>query len=358
MIIPDIETNSCEEDQDKGMVVTEEVKYSCIRDKVMIGLGVFVFLCILCSILLFTIHNNSNNNSSGNGLGNNGLGNNSLGNNGLGNETFVKPYNATDIPSITGFYRINGSMIYFTGYSKIIFTSTVRGEVLIVGGGGGASYGGGWITGGSGTGGGGGGCVGEGILTFTAETIYEIIIGNGGKANSNKVSEKGRDSMIVGRDLHERAGGGGFGGYYFDNSAGGGSYGFNGEYISGGTIYNFNNTFLGTSVQGSGRLTYHSNSGGGTMNNNKNNPGSGGGGGGGPGNLPILQKGGFGGDCYVWKVNNECYGKGGNGGSMFLQDEVITTPLPNTGGGGNGASTSGGTSSSSGSSGIVIIRMI
>jgi hypothetical protein len=248
-------------------------------------------------------------------------------------------------------------MIYFTGYSKITFTSTVRGEVLIVGGGGGASYGGGWITGGSGTGGGGGGCVGEGILTFTAETIYEIIIGNGGKANSNKVSEKGRDSMIVGSDIHERAGGGGFGGYYFDNSAGGGSYGFNGDYILGGEIYTFNNTYLGKSVQGSGRLTYHSYYGGGTMNSNINNPGSGGGGGGSSGKLPILHEGGSGGDCYLWKINNECYGKGGNGGSMILQNEVIT-PLPNTGGGGNGASTGGGTSSSSGSSGIVIIRMI
>ena len=347
MIIPDIETNSCEEDQEKGMVVTEEVEYSCIRDKVMIGLGVFVFLCILCSILLFTIHSNSTT------IGNNGLGNHSL-----GNETFVKPYNATDIPSITGLYGINGSMIYFTGYSKITFIETVRAEVLIVGGGGGASYGGGWLTGGSGTGGGGGGCVGEGILTFTAGTTYEIIVGSGGIAKRNKVSEKGRDSMITGKDIYERAGGGGFGGYYFDNSEGGGSYGYNGNYTSGGTIYTFDNTFLGTSVQGSGRLTYHSHSGGGTMNNDKNNPGSGGGGGGGPGNLPILQKGGLGGDCYVWKVNNECYGKGGNGGSMGLPDEVDPTPLPNTGGGGNGGSTSGGSSSSSGSSGIVIIKMI
>jgi hypothetical protein len=85
-------------------------------------------------------------------------------------------------------------------------------------------------------------------------------------------------------------------------------------------------------------------------------PGSGGGGAGGAGKAPINNNGGIGGDCYLWKINNQCYGRGGNGGS--LNGKNVSIPMPNNGGGGGGASTSGGTFSTSGSSGIVIINVI
>ena len=325
----------------------EEPEYSCIRDKIMIYLGIFVFSCIICIIILLTlprIDNNYNNNNY--------------------NYIGTNPKNITDIhnngttkPKISGNYNITDSKIYFKGTSNIKFTENTKMNVLIVGGGGGASYGGGWITGGSGTGGGGGGAVGEGILIFTANVMYNIIIGNGGRMNKNKFSEKGGNSMIIG-DINEMAEGGGFGGYYLDNSIGGGSYGYSGEITSNDIVYKFNNTYIGKSVQGIGKLTYHSNSGGSGLDNSDKNPGSGGGGAGGSGNAPLSGEyiGGKGGECYVWKKNNECYGSGGNGGSLIKQN--ITVLLPNTGGGGNGGSTDGQQPSSSGSSGIVILSYI
>lgn len=260
-------------------------------------------------------------------------------------------------PKISGNYNITNSNIYFKGNSNVKFTENTRMNVLIVGGGGGASHGGGWITGGSGTGGGGAGCVGEGTLLFKANISYDIIIGNGGNMRRNKVSEKGGNTMIIGDDMNELAEGGGFGGYYVDNSIGGGSYGFYGEMSTNGIIYKFNNTYLGKSVQGTGKLTYHSHSGGGQLKNNNKNPGSGGGGAGGTGNVPLLgeYEGGKGGTCYVWKINNECYGSGGDGGSLIEENIIKVLPLPNTGGGGNGGTTDGKRPSSSGSSGIVIL---
>ena len=328
------------EDDDKE----EMPEYSCIRDKIMICLGIFVFLCVICLILLFTLPTIYNYNDD---IGTN-----------LKNITDIHKNNGTTKPKISGNYNITDSKIYFKGTSTVKFTENTKMNILIVGGGGGASYGGGWITGGSGTGGGGGGCVGEGILIFTANVIYNIIIGNGGKMNRNKISEKGGNTMIKGYDINEMAEGGGYGGYYFYNSIGGGSYGYSGEMTSSGIVYKFNNTYLGKSVQGSGKLTYHSNSGGRGLYNSDKNPGSGGGGAGGSGNAPLSGEyiGGKGGECYVWKINNECYGSGGNGGSLIKQN--TTDLLPNTGGGGNGGSTDGQQPSSSGSSGIVILSYI
>jgi hypothetical protein len=323
----------------QGMEVAIEVsEYSCICDKVMIGLGIFVFLCVLCIILLFTVPRLYYDNTT-------------ITNTTITNTTTVMRRTR---PTIYGNYNMTNSNIYFTGNSRIQFAEHTKMNVLIVGGGGGASYGGGWITGGSGTGGGGGGCVGEGMLQFTANVAYDITIGNGGRMNRNKFAEKGGNTKIFGDDINEMAEGGGYGGYYVYNSIGGGSYGYSGLMTSGEIIYNFTNTYLGQSVQGSGTLTYHSHSGGEGLNNGNKNPGSGGGGAGGPGNRPGGEyEGGKGGTCYIWKINNECYGSGGDGGSTIEQN--ATKPLSNTGGGGHGASTNGPQTSSSGSSGIVIL---
>ena len=310
-----------------------------IRDKVMIGLGIFVSLCVLCIILLFTIPRLYYDNAT---IANTTTANTTTG------MTRTRP-------TISGNYNMTNSKIYFTGNARIQFAEHTKMNVLIVGGGGGASYGGGWITGGAGSGGGGGGCVGEGVLRFTANVAYDIIIGNGGRMNRNKMAEKGGNTRIFGDDINEMAEGGGYGGYYFYNSIGGGSYGYSGQMSSGGITYNFTNTYLGQSVRGSGTLTYHSHPGGEGLNNGNINPGSGGGGAGGPGNvsLPNGYIGGKGGKCYIWKINNECYGGGGDGGSTIEQN--ATKPLSNTGGGGYGASTNGPQTSSSGSSGIVIL---
>lgn len=343
-------------------------EWSCIHDKIMIGLGIFVFLCVLCIILLFTISIVYDTNTNHDNHHNHTV-------------TIPTPNVTKTTPKISGNYNTTDSYIYFIqGTSRIIFAEHTKMNVFMVGGGGGASYGGGWITGGSGTGGGGGGCVGEGVLVFTANVAYEIIIGNGGRMNRNKIAEKGGNTMISGDDIHEVAEGGGYGGYYYYNSVGGGSYGYSGQMSASGVMYNFTNPFLGQSVQGRGTLTYHSHSGGGGLNNHHDkNPGSGGGGAGGPGHVPLegegyekrdgsftgvslsypgdLSKGygGKGGECYVWNINQECYGSGGDGGSTLSEQNVTRQPLPNTGGGGSGASTSGPQTSTSGSSGIVIL---
>ena len=193
-------------------------------------------------------------------------------------------------------------------------------------------------------------------MIFNANTSYDIIVGKGGNARHNKVSEIGGYSAINGINTNERAYGGGFGGYYTYNSAGGGSYGFIGEVIINGDVYQFNNTYFGKSVGGKGVLTYHSYSGGRGEINNIKNSGSGGGGAGGSGNAPIDNNGGAGGDCYLWKINNQCYGRGGNGGSISGQN--VSIPIPNNGDGGSGASTGGGNYSTSGSSGIIIMDII
>jgi hypothetical protein len=309
-------------------------KYLFTDDKILFCIGIFVILCIICIILLFTIPTNN------------------ISNNKIIDLNYNSTYKNNTQISVT--YNIFNSSIYFKSNGNIKFKENTRANVLIVGGGGGASYGGGWITGGSGTGGGGGGGVGEGILLFKANTVYNIIVGNGGKAVHNKVSEKGGYSEITGIDINERAEGGGFGGYYSYNSAGGGSYGFTGEVIFDGEVYQYNNTYYGKSVGGKGKLTYHSYSGGRGEINNIINAGSGGGGAGGAGNAPIDNIGGIGGDCYLWKLNNQCYGRGGNGGSITGLN--VSTPSPNNGDGGSGASTRAGHYSTSGSSGIVIIN--
>jgi hypothetical protein len=332
-------------------------KYLWTDDKIQFYIGIFFVLCITCSVVLFTVafQNNVNNVNNVNIVNIVNIVNDTV----VGNNARpYKYYNVTNVnyTQISGIYKVNGTSIYFESSGIIRFKETMMANVLIVGGGGGASYGGGWFSGGSGTGGGGAGCVGEGTLIFNANTVYDIVVGNGGRAVHNKVSGMGGYSAITGTNINERADGGGFGGYYTSNSAGGGSYGFRGEVVISEEFYQFNNTYFGKSAGGKGTLTYHSHSGGRGDVQNRVYPGSGGGGAGGAGKAPIDNNGGIGGDYYLWKINNRCYGRGGNGGS--LNGKNVSIPMPNNGDGGGGASTSGGTFSTSGSSGIVIINVI
>ena len=165
--------NQMTEDQDI------DDKYFWCKDKIMIGIGIFVFACIIVIIVILTIYFLSIHSNTVTYI-------HTYYNDTLINNTNISGVYGINNTTLSGVYGINNSVIYFYSNGNIKFKLNTRANVLIVGGGGGASYGGGWISGGSGTGGGGGGCVGEGILTFTANTVYDIIVGNGGRLGHNK----------------------------------------------------------------------------------------------------------------------------------------------------------------------------
>jgi hypothetical protein len=289
---------------------------------------------------------------------------------------------------VSGFYTINHknpnySLITFKGNGFIQFQQTMQCSVLIVGGGGGASWGGGGFSGGSGTGGGGGGGVGEGILTFLADEQYVITVGMGGGFGRNSIGYNGGNSMIVGKNIHEIAFGGGYGGYYiYDNNNGGssgGNYGYNGSILIRHYLYILANGRSSKATRGEGTLTYYGNPGG-MYISNTNNVHLGGGGGGGAGNIGISTdnySGGAGGIGYFWTITQEYYGGGGGGGGGNNSGHGdhggpggfggggngggsgtnASPALPNSGGGGGGAMSSDSLFSTSGGSGIVIIAI-
>ena len=310
------------------------------------------------------------------------------------NQTVVNHlYNTTvyNHSKISGFYSINQknpnySLVTFKGKGVIKFQQTIQCSVLIVGGGGGASWGGGGVSGGSGTGGGGGGGVGEGILTFLADEPYMITVGMGGGVGRNFISYRGGNSMIVGKNIHETAFGGGYGGYGMfddngDNNGGssGGNYGYNGSILHFHYLYVFTSGRSGKANRGEGTLTYHGNTGG-IYILHINNVHIGGGGGGGAGSMGTSTdsySGGSGGNGYFWTITQEYYGGGGGGGGGNNSGHgdygglggfggggngggsgINASPaLPNSGGGGGGAMSAGSVFSTNGASGIVIIAI-
>ena len=301
------------------------------------------------------------------------------------NQTIVNHLYNTSVynhTKISGFYVINNknpnyTLLTFKGNSVIQFQQTIQCSVLIVGGGGGASWGGGGFSGGSGTGGGGGGGVGEGILTFLADEQYVITVGMGGGAGRNFISYRGENSMIVGKNIHEIAFGGGYGGYYlFDYNTGGssgGNYGYNGSFFYLHYLYVFTSGRSGKATRGEGTLTYYGNTGG-IYTSNLNNVRLSGGGGGGAGSMGMSTdnyNGGWGGNGYLWKITQKYYGGGGGGGGIYRGGlggtggggngagavNNASHALTNSGGGGGGALSSNSFSSTNGGSGIVIIAI-
>jgi hypothetical protein len=284
---------------------------------------------------------------------------------------------------ITGFHAITTDSKNVTFYefkaivSSIRFTETVQCNVLLVGGGGGGAYGGGGLSGNSGTGGGGGGSVGEGVLTFYKDEIYDIFVGKGGVSGHHSLGTNGQESIIQGKNIKEIAYGGGFGGYYiFKGNTGGssgGNYGFSGLLKDQATnyIFDFNNIKPNVALRGNGVLTYYGNQGGYGLNNTNLNSGSGGGGAGGNGEeIHKDGSGGNGGDGFLWKKNNKYYGAGGGGGGcsgcrggkggkgggdVSSFDQGATHPDPYSGGGGGGGTTAGSGFSTGGAGGIIII---
>jgi hypothetical protein len=364
------------------LVVKEAFSHPCQKkyDRViMVYAGLLMLVCI-CGIILILfgtvpyfinllnpVHNNNNNQTM-----------------------LIHLYNTTiyNHTKISGFYAINHknpnySLITFKGNGVIQFQQTIQCSVLIVAGGGGASWGGGGLDGGSGTGGGGGGGVGEGILTFLANEQYGITVGKGGGVGRNYISYRGGNSMIVGKNIHETAFGGGYGGYYMfdDNNGGssGGNYGYNGSIPLAYYLYVFTSGRSGKTTRGEGTLTYYGNRGG-VYISTTNNVHIGGGGGGGAGNIGMSTdnySGGAGGIGYFWKITQEYYGGGGGGGGGNNSGRgdhggpgglggggngggsgINASPaLPNSGGGGGGAMSSDSIFSTNGASGIVIVAI-
>jgi len=285
---------------------------------------------------------------------------------------------------ISGFYTITTNSkneIYYEfkkNSSSINFLDTVQCNVLIVAGGGGVGWGGGGLSGGAGTGGGGGGGVGEGILTFYKDEIYNIIVGKGGSSGHNKLGTNGQDTTIIGKEINEIAFGGGSGGYYNvigqAGGSSGGNYGFTGLLMDPVSKYTFifSNMIPNLALRGRGLLTYYGYKGGYGLNNTNINSGSGGGGAGSNGgSIHKNGSGGNGGDGFLWKINNKYYGGGGGGGGCSNciggkggygsggdgsnYNIGATNPVPYSGGGGGGGSTAGSGFGTNRAGGIVII---
>ena len=304
-------------------ITSNEENKKCKYDIVLVCIGIFELLCILCIILLLTIPNDNSMNDNSNVNVNNVNTSNKINNN--NSNLFIPNMTVYNYIKMIGLYFIvknhtytNYTLISFNGNGVIQFIKTTTCNVLIVGGGGGVGWGGGGLSGGSGTGGGGGGGVGEGTLIFIQDELYTITVGEGGRVGHNLRGGNGGDSMIVGKGVHETAFGGGYGGYYdYKQSVGGssgGCYGFSGNITVQGQYLFFNNTQPGNAYRGDGSLTYHGNVGGHGIENNAWNPGCGGGGAGTPGGDTTPSNGGNGGDGYQWVINREFYGGGGGGG--------------------------------------------
>ncbi len=278
-------------------------------------------------------------------------------------------------PKITGGGSNNKDIGYciFTGNGDITFSSETICEVLIVGGGGGGARNDDW----EGGGGGGGGGVGYGTITFNGK--YNINIGNGGDGggrNNNRLDNgiNGGNTTITGDLINEIAYGGGGGGWRpgLTGGSGGGGSGHAGNFQGG-----IPNIGISLSHFDKANIYYYGNSGGFGFN------GSGGGGGGGAETKGFATgngnySAGNGGDGKKFNItgSDKYYGGGGGGASGCVGgcDKASGTKPGNggLGGGGRGGdrnnptngenNTGGGGGGSSksnggkGGSGVVIIK--
>jgi hypothetical protein len=208
---------------------------------------------------------------------------------------------------------------------------------------------------------------------------YIITVGKGGVSGRNYKGTRGGNSLIVGKNIYEKAFGGGYGGYYlYEDLIGGssgGNYGYNGSFLIRYYLYVFTSGRSSTVERGNGMLTYYGNTGG-VYISSKNNIGLGGGGGGGAGSRGEStenKNGGNGGSGYFWAITQKYYGGGGGGGGNSSGlggigglggggngaggGKSATSALPNSGGGGGGALTADNLFSTNGESGIVIIAV-
>ena len=248
-----------------------------------------------------------------------------------------------------------GSYYFFKGDSIIYLKKTAKVEVFLVGGGGSGNHSAIEQDGIGGAGGGGGG-VGIGQLTFKKNSIYQIIVGKGGKVSENieklklnreklksitnnqlksvydnkevfkfgGISVNGGDSKIFNKtdpnEMNEVAYGGGGGGTTSDNYLDGmnsvnsgemfllsGNYGGSG---GGGICNKGKNGTGGTALTGNGTLQYLGNKGG--TSNTSYNAGGGGGGAKSVGGNATEKGPGNGGDGYDYLGRS--YGGGGGGG--------------------------------------------
>jgi len=350
------DVENANDDDDESLVIIPNPS-GIDKGYIYIGCAVFLSGSITIMVVCMLIFVNEQKNISN--INNNILatGNNNNNN----NETVINRV------KISGFYTIynnnkNETYYQFKKNGNIHFLDNVQCDVLIVGGGGGTAWGGGGLGGGAGTGGGGGGAVGVGKLLFYGNESYAITVGKGGLSGHNTLGTNGEHTTIVGKRISEIAYGGGAGGYYIIKGAiggsSGGNYGFTGFLKDSYTdyIFDFSNIRPQYALRGQGVLTYYGNIGGYGLNNTNMNSGSGGGGAGGPGGSVKNGQGGKGGEGYLWKVNNQYYGSGGNGGySGGSNTGSAAYPIPYSGGGGAGGSTIGGGSGTGGASGTVII---
>jgi hypothetical protein len=285
-------------------------------------------------------------------------------------------YTSISIETING---KNNEIILFEGYKYIIFRNSgnfildrdvSNADILLVGGGGGGGYNCGW----EGGGGGGGGGFGIGNINLRGGTVYEVNIGNGGAGATGgcTAGNNGGETNIIGREIDERAYGGGGGGWRPGNQ--GGSGGGGSGHAAPNNGYNGGNAIRGISLSNNNNanIKYYGNNGGiGYWN-------SGGAGGGGAGNIggqigannwTNAAHGGIGKEC-IFKLppNFPRYYAGGGGGGRGKEGGANGNGgeggggaggidgIANTGGGGGGNIVFN--IGKNGGSGILIIRYV
>jgi hypothetical protein len=280
---------------------------------------------------------------------------------------------STTLGTFTGYTTTGISSGYISYYTNISGSLTcnnspLSGFTIIVGGGGSGSS----SNGGVGGGGGGAGTVAYGVLQYSANSSYSIVIGSGGAGRSGASNGvTGGDTTISGgtvTTINIVAYGGGYGARA--NSGGiGGSGGGAGSSAAGGDIRSGTNNSVNN-----GSIIFLDNSGGGAISGN----GGGGGGAGGVGaggsaagggaggaggagfNFPKFggyYSGGGGGTAGIG--GSAANGGSGVGGNGIVGAGTAGSGAANTGSGGGAISSNGGGNySGSGADGVVVIGLV